>query len=65
MQTMSIRDWLFHKHYWGSPHSRAGDQLIIQICYECGKQRELLVDLRPKLNQPSGEEHHPYDLPAK
>jgi len=65
MQTMSIRDWLFHKHYWGSPHSRPSDQLIIQICYECGKQRELLVDLRAKDKQPPNKEPRPFSLPAK
>jgi hypothetical protein len=62
---MSIRDWLFHNHYWGSPHNRADDQQIIQICYECGKERELLIDLRPKDKQPPEEEHQRQSLPVK
>jgi hypothetical protein len=62
---MNIRGWLFHKNYWGSPHSRACDRQIIRICYECGKERELLVDLRPKDKQPPKEEHQPQSLPVK
>ena len=43
---MDIRSWLYHKHYWGVPHRRDGDGQTIQICYECGKERVLTIDLR-------------------
>ncbi|HVF90952.1 MAG TPA: hypothetical protein VNH22_12865 [Blastocatellia bacterium] len=42
---MSIRDWLYHRHYWGLPHKREGDSRLVQICYECGKEREVQMDL--------------------
>jgi hypothetical protein len=42
---MSIRDWLYHRHYWGLPHRRKGDSRLVQICYECGKEREVQMDL--------------------
>jgi hypothetical protein len=45
---MRIRDWLLHKHYWGTPHYVADDNRLIQICYECGKEREIKVDLHGK-----------------
>jgi hypothetical protein len=44
---MSIRDWFYHRHYWGIPHRRAADNRMIQICYECGKEREVRMDLAP------------------
>lgn len=34
-----------HSHYWGMPHRRATDCRLIQICYECGKEREVKLDL--------------------
>ncbi len=45
---MGIRDWFYHRHYWGIPHKREGDDRMIQICYECGKEREFRLDLRPR-----------------
>jgi hypothetical protein len=42
---MSIRDWFYHRHYWGIPHRRVSDNRMIQICYECGKEREIRMDL--------------------
>lgn len=42
---MSIRDWFYHRHYWGIPHRRVTDNRMIQICYECGKEREVRMDL--------------------
>ena len=42
---MSIRDWFYHRHYWGIPHRRVTDNRMIQICYECGKEREIRMDL--------------------
>ncbi|HEX8088523.1 MAG TPA: hypothetical protein VF762_06690 [Blastocatellia bacterium] len=44
---MSIRDWFYHRHYWGIPHKRAADNRMIQICYECGKEREVRMELAP------------------
>lgn len=44
---MSIRDWFYHRHYWGIPHRREGDKRMIQICYECGKQRVIRISLSP------------------
>lgn len=37
----------YHKHYWGIPHARDANKPLIQICYECGAEREMKVDLRP------------------
>lgn len=36
-----------HYHYWGVPHERPSDQRLIQICYECGAEREIKINLRP------------------
>ncbi len=36
-----------HRHYWGIPHERPADKRLIQTCYECGREREIKVDLRP------------------
>jgi hypothetical protein len=36
-----------HTHYWGLPHERPSDNRLIQICYECGAERVLKVDLHP------------------
>lgn len=36
-----------HTHYWGIPHYRPADKLLIQTCYECGREREIKVDLSP------------------
>ena len=32
--------------YWGIPHERPADKRITQICYECGAEREVKVELR-------------------
>jgi hypothetical protein len=34
-----------HRHYWGIPHERPADRRIIQICYECGAERKVKVEL--------------------
>jgi len=36
-----------HAHYWGVPHPRVRDNRLIQICYECGAEREIKIELRP------------------
>jgi hypothetical protein len=36
-----------HTHYWGLPHERPADKRLIQICFVCGAERELKVELRP------------------
>jgi len=36
-----------HYHYWGIPHERSSDRRLIQICYECGAEREIKVHLCP------------------
>ena len=36
-----------HTHYWGVPHPHPASQRLIQTCYECGRERELKVELRP------------------
>ena len=36
-----------HYHYWGIPHRRPSDKQLIQICYECGAEREVRIDLCP------------------
>lgn len=36
-----------HSHYWGVPHARNRDNRLIQICYECGAEREVKIELRP------------------
>jgi len=30
---------LSRKHYWGMPH-RAEDRRLVQVCYECGAERQ-------------------------
>jgi hypothetical protein len=35
-----------HSHYWGVPHPRSADDKLIQVCYECGAEREVKVQLR-------------------
>jgi hypothetical protein len=37
---MSILDFLYHRHYWSLPHRRDSDNRIIQICYDCGRERQ-------------------------
>ena len=45
-----------HSHYWGVPHPRSADDKIVQVCYECGAEREVKVQLRQsddiKINAP-------------
>ena len=36
-----------HAHYWGVPHPRSTDDRLIQVCYECGAEREVKIELRP------------------
>ena len=36
-----------HAHYWGVPHARNTDNRLIQVCYECGAEREVKIELRP------------------
>ena len=36
-----------HSHYWGVPHTRNTDNRLIQVCYECGAEREVKIELRP------------------
>jgi hypothetical protein len=43
---MSIWNWFTnHAHYWGVLHEDEGGRRLIQTCYECGKQRECLLDV--------------------
>jgi hypothetical protein len=55
---MSIRDWFYHRHYWGIPHRRLTDNRMIQICYECGKEREVRMDLA----SPDDHDAEPEDI---
>ena len=32
-----------HAHYWGVPHPRSVDNRLIQVCYECGAEREIKI----------------------
>jgi hypothetical protein len=34
-----------HSHYWGVPHLKSTDNRLIQICYGCGKERLVKVNL--------------------
>lgn len=36
-----------HSHYWGVPHPRTRDNRLVQVCYECGAEREVKIELRP------------------
>jgi hypothetical protein len=36
-----------HTHYWGVPHLRHTDKKLIQVCYECSTEREVLAPLIP------------------
>jgi hypothetical protein len=42
---MRMRELIYHKHYWSIPHSREIDNRIIQICYDCGKERVSPISL--------------------
>lgn len=60
---MSILEFLTnHHHYWGIPHERQSDRQLIQICYECGSEREVKVNLRPLLG-PVGAESERHETP--
>ena len=37
-----------HSHYWGVPHLRDADNLLIQTCYGCSKERQVKIELRPQ-----------------
>ena len=39
-----------HKHCWGVYHIRASDDRMIQICYECGAERESKIDSRRRFS---------------
>lgn len=39
-----------HAHYWGIPHPRTCDNRLIQVCYECGAEREVKIELRPSVS---------------
>jgi hypothetical protein len=36
-----------HAHYFGVPHPRITDNRLVQVCYECGAEREVKIELRP------------------
>ncbi|MEW6212921.1 MAG: hypothetical protein AB1631_31650 [Acidobacteriota bacterium] len=45
---MSLLNFLTsHTHYWGVPHARTSDNRLIQVCYECGAERLVKIELRP------------------
>jgi hypothetical protein len=58
---MSMRELILHKHYWSIPHGRQADNKIIQICYDCGKERESPINLglRAPVQQPSRPQSSP------
>ena len=55
---MRISELIYHKHYWSIPHSREIDHRIVQICYDCGKERVSPISLgfveRDHLHEPDG-----------
>ena len=51
---MSILSFLSpHNHYWGIPHTRPGDNRLVQTCYECGSERKVKAELRPDSDAPA------------
>src|SRR5262249_40483775 len=42
---MSMLELIYHKHYWSIPHTRESDSRIVQICYDCGKERVSPISL--------------------
>jgi hypothetical protein len=50
---MRMRELIYHKHYWSIPHNRDSDNRIIQICYDCGKERESPIRLGSSGPEPS------------
>jgi len=44
-----------HYHYWVIPHKRSSDKRLIQICYECGAEREIKVHLSPHCDPADAE----------
>jgi hypothetical protein len=50
-----------HSHYWGVPHVRSADNRLIQVCYECGAERQVKIELRPSplgsISAPAHDDH--------
>jgi hypothetical protein len=55
---MRMSELIYHKHYWSIPHSREIDNRIVQICYDCGKERVSPISFgfreRDVLREPDG-----------
>jgi len=55
---MRMSELIYHKHYWSIPHSREIDNRIVQICYDCGKERVSPISLGfrepEQLREPDG-----------
>jgi hypothetical protein len=53
-----------HSHYWGVPHTRNRDNRLIQVCYECGSERIVKIELRPSPVEVTGVPMHDDNLAA-
>lgn len=34
-----------HRHYWGVPHKEPEHSRLVQVCYGCGKIRDVKIDM--------------------
>ena len=53
-----------HSHYWGVPHARTSDNRLIQVCYECGAERIVKIELRPSAFADRADESQKDNLAA-
>ncbi len=40
-----------HRHYWGVPHMEREQSKLVQVCYGCGKVRDVKVDMLSTISQ--------------
>jgi hypothetical protein len=38
-----------HRHYWGVPHMDRDNSRLVQVCYGCGKVRDVKADISSSL----------------
>ena len=44
---MNIKSiFTIHQHYWGIPHHRSSDQVLIQTCYGCGAEKKVSREIQ-------------------
>jgi hypothetical protein len=64
-EPVTLRELIYHKHYWSIPHGRAVDNKIIQVCYDCGKERQSPINLGPPRHDASGRQFEAEPRPVE